>query len=72
MDQVTLLDRAEKQSPIFVGSMDRTTREFHEKELASWLGAGVAMEGKGSYGVAAQSPKHRHQGNSEIKESNEE
>lgn len=75
MDQVTLLDRAEMQNPIFVGSMDRMTREFHEKESSkAWVldGAKVAMEGKGSSWDAAQSPRHRHQGNSEIKESNEE
>ena len=71
MDQATLLDRAEKQNPIFVGSVDRMTLGNSTKRraarLGSWLGATVAMEGKGSSWDTAQSPRHRHQGNSEIK-----
>lgn len=51
MDQVTLLDRAEKQSPIFAGSMDRTTREFHERERSkAWVLAGGGG-GDGGEGV---------------------
>lgn len=72
MDQATLLDRAEKQNPIFVGSVDSMTLENSTKRktarLGSWLGATVAMEGKESSWDAAQSPRHRRQGNPEIKE----